>query len=105
MQTATTNLRLARMEFKTTTDMKDLLGQAAALDGMDLTSFVLSSAIDKARKVLNEHASIGLAKQGQLALAQLLQSEQRPTLAMTDLMALPDLPAKSMSKRAVTKKS
>ncbi len=105
MQTATMNLRHARMEFKTTVDMKDLLGQAAALDGMDLTSFVLSSAIDKARKVLNEHASIGLAKQGQLALAQLLQSHQEPTQAMTDLMALPDLSIKTLGKRAVTKKS
>ena len=40
------------------TDMKDFLNQAAALDGLDLTSFVLGSAIEKARKVLNDHASI-----------------------------------------------
>lgn len=105
MQTAIINLRQARMEFKTTMDMKDLLGQAAALDGMDLTSFVLGSAIDKARKVLNEHASIGLAKQGQIALAQLLQSHPQPTQAMTDLMALPDLPVKAAAKQSAAKKS
>lgn len=100
MQAATMNLRQARMEFKTTTDMKDLLGQAAALDGLDLTSFVLGSAIEKARRVLSEHASINLAKQGQAALVQLLQTPQRPTKAMKDLMALPDLPVKAMTKKS-----
>lgn len=100
MQTATMSLRQARMEFKTTADMKDLLGQAAALDGIDLTSFVLGSAIEKARRVLSEHASIGLAKQGQAALAQLLQTPKQPTKAMKDLMALPDLPAKAAEKAA-----
>jgi uncharacterized protein (DUF1778 family) len=95
MQATTMNLRQARMEFKTTLDMKDLLGQAAALDGLDLTSFVLGSAIEKARRVLSEHASISLTKQGQVALVQLLQTQQRPTTAMKTLMALPDLPVKN----------
>jgi uncharacterized protein (DUF1778 family) len=89
---AAMNLRQARMEFKTTTDMKELLSQAAALDGLDLTAFVLGPAIEKARKVLNEHASIALAKQGQAALVQLLHAQPQPTQAMNDLMALPDLP-------------
>ena len=44
------------MELKTTADMKDLLSRAAALDGLDLTSFVLGPAIEKARRVLSEHA-------------------------------------------------
>jgi uncharacterized protein (DUF1778 family) len=100
MQTATMGLRQARMEFKTTADMKDLLGQAAALDGIDLTSFVLGSAIEKARRVLSEHASIGLAKQGQATLAQLLQTPKQPTQAMKDLMALPAFPAKAADKTA-----
>lgn len=94
MEAATLNLRQARMELKTSSEMKELLGQAAALDGLDLTSFVLGPAIEKARKVLNEHANIALAKQGQLALVQLLQSQNQPTKAMKDLMALPDLPVR-----------
>ncbi|MDI1244668.1 MAG: DUF1778 domain-containing protein [Rhodoferax sp.] len=94
MEAATLNLRQARMELKTTSEMKELLGQAAALDGLDLTSFVLGPAIEKARKVLNEHANIALAKQGQLALVQLLHAQKQPTKAMKDLMALPDLPVR-----------
>ena len=92
MQTQT--LRQARMEFKTTADMKDLLSQAAALDGLDLTSFVLGPAIEKARLVLSQHASISLSQQGQAALVQLLHKPPAPTTAMADLMALPDLPVR-----------
>jgi uncharacterized protein (DUF1778 family) len=100
MQTAAQNLRQARMEFKTTADMKDLLGQAAALDGLDLTSFVLGSAIERARKVLSEHASITLSQQGQAALVALLRTSQAPTPAMAALMALPDLPVRTPARDA-----
>ena len=84
-------LRAARMEFKTTVDTKNLLSEAAILDGMDLTSFVLGSAIEKARRVIQEHSNIALAKQGQLALAHLLSGSKAPSTAMKDLMDLPDL--------------
>ncbi len=93
----TQTLRQARMEFKTTADMKDLLSQAAALDGLDLTSFVLGPAIEKARLVLSQHASIALSQQGQTALVQLLHASPAPTAAMADLMALPDLPVRDAS--------
>lgn len=94
MQATAPSLRQARMELKTTADMKDMLSQAAALDGLDLTSFVLGPAIEKARKVLSEHASITLAKQGQAVLVKLIRTQTPPTKAMADLMALPDLPAR-----------
>ena len=89
---AVLNLRQSRMEFKTTADMKDLLSRAAALDGMDLTSFVLGPAVEKARKVLSDHANITLSQRGQLALVQLLAQPQASTQAMKDLMVLPDFP-------------
>lgn len=92
MQANALNLRQARMEFKTTPEMKDLLNQAAALDGLDLTSFVLGPAIEKARKVLSEHASITLSQNGQATLVQLIKMSQQPTPAMKELMALPELP-------------
>lgn len=99
METTALNLRQARMEFKTTSDMKDLLSQAAALDGLDLTSFVLGPAIEKARKVLSDHASISLAKQGQATLVQLLKHPQPPTQGMKDLIALPDLPVRNAASK------
>ncbi len=94
---AVLNLRQSRMEFKTTADMKELLSRAAALDGLDLTSFVLGPAVEKARKVLSEHASISLSQKGQTALVQLLAQPAAPTPAMKDLMALPDLQHRAQS--------
>lgn len=89
-----TTLRPARMELKTTSDAKELLNRAAALDGLDLTSFVLGSAIEKARKVVADHAIITLTKSGQANLARLLASPPNPTEAMNELMSLPDFPAR-----------
>lgn len=92
MQTAP--LKPARMELKTTYDAKELLNQAAALDGMDLTSFVLGPAIERARKVLSDHAIIALTKKGQATLAGLLAKPPKPTEAMKQLMSLPDFPVR-----------
>lgn len=88
----TTTLRPARMELKTTKDAKELLGQAAILDGMDLTSFVLGPAIERARKVLADHAIISLSKKGQSALVRVLDNPPKPNKAMKELMNLPDFP-------------
>jgi uncharacterized protein (DUF1778 family) len=80
----------ARMELKTTPSMKDLLQSAAALEGLDLTAFVISSAAEKARTVLTAHAQITHSVDQQLALVKLLTSPAEPTQAMKDLMNLPD---------------
>jgi len=86
-----TALRQARMELRTTDSMKELLVKAASLDGMDLTAFVLVSAIEKARQVVKDHANINLSNQGQLNLVQALMNPSQPTPAMNELMALPAL--------------
>ncbi|MYM85910.1 DUF1778 domain-containing protein [Rugamonas sp. FT82W] len=80
------------MELKTTDAAKELLSLAAALDGTDLTSFILNTAMEKARKVVSEHRAITLSRDGQEALARLLQSTPgQPTKAIRELMSLPDL--------------
>jgi uncharacterized protein (DUF1778 family) len=84
------------MELKTTHDAKALLNLAAALDGLDLTSFVIGSAIEKARKVVADHAIISLTQSGQANLAQLLASPPEPTAQMHELMSLPDFAARKV---------
>jgi uncharacterized protein (DUF1778 family) len=87
-----TPLKRARMELKTTDAAKELLSLAAALEGTDLTAFILNTAMEKARKVVSEHTAIMLSRDGQEALARLLQSTPgKPTKAMRELMSLPDL--------------
>ncbi len=90
----TATLKDARMELKTTSAAKELLVRAAALDGMDVTAFVLGPAIEKARAVLASHTEIALSRQGQVALVALLANPPAPTDAMQALMNLPDLPVR-----------
>lgn len=85
-------LKRARVELKTTAAAKELLSLAAALDGTDLTAFILTTAVERARKVVSEHSTITLTRNGQEALARLLQAPPaEPTQAMRALMSLPDL--------------
>ena len=74
--------RQARMELKTTADTKALLSEAAALDGVDVTSFGPGAAIENAR---------------QRALVRLLSQPVSPTDAMRDLMNLPDFPGRQQA--------
>lgn len=84
-------LKDARMELKTTKEAKELLSKAAVLGGMDLSSFMLSTAMEKARAILLDHASIQLSVQGQAQLASVLQKPAAPTEAMKELRRLPRL--------------
>lgn len=81
----------ARMELKTTKETKELLSKAAILDGMDLSAFMLASAIEKARAILRDHALITLSAEGQQQLVNLLQAEPEPTEAMQAFRKQPRL--------------
>lgn len=81
----------ARMELKTTRAAKDFLSKAAVLDGMDLSSFMIAAAMERARTVMHDHAAITLSAEGQARLASLLLEGASPTAAMEDLRRLPRL--------------
>jgi|GEM_PF-2237341 len=83
------NPRYARIEFRTSVATKNLLMQAASLNGVDLTTFILVSATEKARQVVKDNTNINLSAQAQLTLAQVLRNPGQPTLVMKELFALP----------------
>ena len=87
---STQTAKNARMELKTSEDLKDLLLKAAALCGLDLTAFVLGPAVDRANQVLREHAVIELSESAQARFVQLLKNPPAPTDAMRKLMEMPD---------------
>ena len=66
------------------------LAQAAALLGLDSTSFVLGLAAEKAREVLSKHSVIKLSIEGQKRFAELSKNPPPPTTAMKKLKNLPD---------------
>lgn len=84
-------LKNARLELKTTPETKELLIKAAVLDGMDLSAFMLASAIEKARSILRDHAAITLSAEGQAQLVKLLQAQPEPIEAMKALRQQPRL--------------
>jgi uncharacterized protein (DUF1778 family) len=88
-----TALKQARMELKTTNDMKDIIFRAAAIMGIDVTAFVLGPAAERAQQVINNHSTIQLSLDGQRRFAELMQNPPAPTEAMKALGELPDFEA------------
>jgi len=85
-----TALKHARMELKTTKDMKDLIFRAAALMGVDATAFVLVPAAERAQQVIANYTAIQLSLDGQRRFATLMEQPPEPTEAMKALGKLPD---------------
>lgn len=85
-------LKLARMEFKTTEETKDLLSEAAQASGVDLTAFVINAAAERARAVLAEMSVLKLNAAEHARFVQVLSNPPAPTPALEDLMRLPELP-------------
>ena len=88
---STLALKEARMEQKTTTEIKDFLNKAAAVNGMDLSSFLISAGMKEARAIMRDHTTINLSAEGQAKLIKLIQSQPAPTEAMKQLRRLPRL--------------
>lgn len=84
----------ARMEFKASLDLKDLLSEAAILSGQDLTAFVLGCAENRAREVVAQHQTLKLAKADQKRLFDLLSNPPEPSDALKDLMSLERIPTR-----------
>lgn len=82
----------ARMELKTTGETKDLLMTATVMSGLDTTAFVLETAVECARDVVTDQATLRLSLAGQRRFADLMaHPPSKPTEAMLRLAALPDL--------------
>lgn len=81
----------ARMELKTTNDLKEMLKTAATLAGQDLTSFVLASAEARAKSVLSDYQSLSLSNEEQANFMEALTSPAKPTKALKELMTTESL--------------
>jgi uncharacterized protein (DUF1778 family) len=58
---------------------------------MDLSAFMIASAMERARAVLRDHASISLSAEGQARLVDLITTQPGPTDAMVALRKMPRL--------------
>jgi len=84
----TTNIKNARVEFKTTQDIKALLQEASSALGLDLSSFLISVATKEAKKILNEERFLKLSNQEWQNFENILNNPPKATKELKNLMKL-----------------
>ena len=80
------NLKDARIEFKTSKDIKILLQEVANSLGMDLSNFLISTAVQRAKEIQKEERVLMLSNQEWKNFQKLLDTPKKPTQALKDLM-------------------
>lgn len=77
-----TSPRRERLEARVATEQKELLQDAAALEGQTLSEFLVSSALNRARAVIQEHQVVTLGRRDSEAFVNALLNPPPPNEAM-----------------------
>ncbi len=80
--------KTARMEQRTKPHVKAQIRQAAALLGVDETTFVTSAALERARSTIAEHERTLLSAEDRAVVLVALDAPAEPTEALREAMAL-----------------
>ena len=80
--------KTARMEQRTKPHVKAQIQQAAALLGVDETTFVTSAALERARNTIAEHERTLLSAEDRAVVLAALDAPADPTDALREAMAL-----------------
>jgi len=75
-------VKTERLEMRLAREHKELLEQAAAMRGQPLTSFALSTLIEKAQDVLVRYQSTVLSLRDMKRFAKLIESDAEPNAAL-----------------------
>lgn len=73
-----TSQRDERIDLRVTQDLKTLLSRAASYCGMSLSSFLVSTAADRAKEVVAEHEALTLTPRDWEAFLSALDDAERP---------------------------
>jgi len=82
------DLKDARIEFKTSKDIKILLQEVANSLGMDLSNFLISTAVQRAKKIQKEERVLMLSNQEWSNFQSIINTPKKPTKALEELMNL-----------------
>lgn len=80
--------RTARMEQRTKPHVKAVIQRAAALLGVDETSFVTSSAYERARLTIADHERTVLSDEDRALFFSAMDTPAKPTAALREAMAM-----------------
>ncbi len=84
----TNDLKDARIEFKTSKDIKLLLQEVANSLGMDLSNFLISIAVQRAKEIQKEERILMLSNQEWENFQEIINRPQKPTQALKELINL-----------------
>lgn len=68
----------SRIDFRPKPDQKELFEEAAALEGQTLTEFLIRSAEERARRILQEHEALALQGRASERFVELLSNAPKP---------------------------
>jgi uncharacterized protein (DUF1778 family) len=71
-----------RIELRATSEQKRILAAAAAYERLDLTSFVMRTALPAAEEIVSRHERISLTARDSLRVLDLLEHPPKPTAAL-----------------------
>ncbi len=75
-----------RMEARATLESKNLIKHAAALQGRDVSEFLIACAEKEARKVIKEMEILVLSKQDRRLFVQALLADEKPSARLKSSM-------------------
>jgi uncharacterized protein (DUF1778 family) len=79
--------RSARLEARVSVEQKATLQHAASLSGRTLSEFVVASAQEAARRVIQEHAMVRLSRSEQVAFVSALLDPPEPNARLRQAAA------------------
>ncbi|MGH9640383.1 MAG: DUF1778 domain-containing protein [Bryobacteraceae bacterium] len=71
-----------RIELRASREQKRILAAAAAYERLDLTSFVMRTALPAAEEIVARHERIELSARDSVRVLELLEHPPRPTAAL-----------------------
>ena len=74
-----TSTKKARLEIRVTAEQKELIEQAAAVNGRSTTDFVVSAVQEAATRTLQEHEKMSLTKRDRVAFVTALMDAPIPS--------------------------
>ncbi|MSQ52606.1 MAG: DUF1778 domain-containing protein [Betaproteobacteria bacterium] len=80
--TANTATRGDRIELRATAEEKHLLANAAAHERLDLTSFIMRTALPEARRIVEQGKRILLSRRDSAHVLKLLENPPKPPSAL-----------------------
>ncbi|MEA3456624.1 MAG: DUF1778 domain-containing protein [Campylobacterota bacterium] len=81
----------ARFEAKINSSLKEFLQGVASMQGLDLSGFVISAALEKARKVVSSSEIIYLTEEEHKDFMNILMNPPKATSKLKELMAMDSL--------------